>query len=73
MNFKNVTYREISQLLSSCTTYEDIDEAIAQLDGLIASLKLLRNTLEGRKALQRQKDKIKQRRGLKVVPRESNK
>jgi len=71
VNFKNMTYKEITQLISSFNTTQDIDEATHQLDDLIESLKLLRSMLEGRKALQMQKDKLKRRRGLKVVTKRS--
>lgn len=67
MNFKNITYKEITQLISNFNSTKDIDEATHQLDDLIESLKILREMLKGRKALQLQKDKLKRRRGLKVV------
>jgi regulator of replication initiation timing len=44
-----------------------MDEAARQLDELIESFKILKNMLEGSKALQMQKDKLKRRRGLKVI------
>lgn len=67
MNFKNITYKEITQLISNFNSTKDIDEATHQLDDLIESLKILREMLKGKKALQLQKDKLKRRRGLKVV------
>ena len=67
MNFKNMTYKEITQLVSSFNVTKDIDDATHQLDDLIESLKILKSMLEGRKTLQIQKDKLKRRRGLKVV------
>lgn len=67
MNFKNITYKEITQLISNFHSTKDIDEATHQLDDLIESLKILREMLKGKKALQLQKDKLKRRRGLKVV------
>ena len=67
MNLKNMSYKEITQLVSSLNSSKDIDEAMHKLDDLIESLKILRSMLEGRKALQRQKDQQKRRRGLKVV------
>ena len=70
MNIKNMTYKEITQLVSSLNTSGDIDEAIHKLDDLIESMKILRSMLEGRKALQKQKDQQKRRKGLKVVPKE---
>ncbi len=67
MNFKNMTYREITRMISTVNNTTTIDEATRQLDNLIESFKILRNMLEGRKALQMQKDKLKRRRGLKVI------
>ena len=67
MNFKNMTYKDITQLVSSLNTTVDIDEAIHQLNDLTESLKVLRNMLEGRRTLQMQKDKLKRRGSLKVV------
>ncbi len=67
MNFKGMTYKEITQLVSSLDLKKDIEEAISLLDNLIESLKILRGMLDGRKTLQMQKDKLERRRGLKVV------
>jgi hypothetical protein len=67
MNIKNMTYKEITQLVSSLNTSGDIDEAIHKLDDLMESMKILRSMLEGRKTLQMQKDQQKRRKGLKVV------
>jgi regulator of replication initiation timing len=67
MNFKNMTYREITRVISNVNNTTTIDEATRQLDNLIESFKILRNMLEGRKALQMQKEKLKRRRGLKVI------
>ncbi len=67
MNFKNMTYKEIAQLVGSLSTTGDIDEAIYQLDDLKESLQILRSMLEGRRTLQIQKDKLKRRGSLKVV------
>ena len=64
MNFKDITYKEITQLVSALNTTKDIDEAIQKLDDLVESLKILKSMLEGRKALQMQKDKMKRRKGL---------
>ena len=69
MNLKNMTYKEITQMVSSLNTSGDIDEALHKLDDLIESMKILRSMLEGRKALQKQKDQQKRRKGLKVVPK----
>jgi uncharacterized protein Yka (UPF0111/DUF47 family) len=62
-----MTYKEITQLVSSLNTSGDIDEALHKLDDLIESMKILRSMLEGRKALEKQKDQQKRRKGLKVV------
>ena len=67
MNFKNMTYREITLMISTVNTTTTMDEAARQLDELIESFKILKNMLEGSKALQMQKDKLKRRRGLKVI------
>ena len=67
MNIKNMTYKEITQLVSSLNTSGDIDEALHKLDDLMESMKILRSMLEGRKALEKQKDQQKRRKGLKVV------
>ena len=67
MNLKNMTYKEITQLVGSLNSSKDIEEAMHKLEDMIESLKILRAMLEGRKALQTQKDKQKRRRGLKVV------
>ena len=67
MNFKDITYKEITQLVSGLNTAKDIDEAIQKLDDLVESLKILKSMLEGRKALQMQKDKMERRKGLKVI------
>ena len=67
MNFKGMTYKEITQMVSSLNATKDIEEAISLLDNLIESLKILRGMLDGRKTLQMQKDKMERRKGLKVV------
>ena len=67
MNFKGMTYKEITQMVSSLNATKDIEEAISLLDNLIESLKILKGMLDGRKTLQMQKDKMERRRGLKVV------
>ena len=62
-----MTYKEITQLVSGLNTAKDIDEAIQKLGDLVESLKILKSMLEGRKALQMQKDKMERRKGLKVI------
>lgn len=71
MNIKNMTYKEITQLVSGLNTSADIDEALHKLDDLVESLKLLRSMLQGRMALQVQKDQAKRRRGLSVVKKKN--
>lgn len=71
MNFKGMTYKEITQMVSSLNATKDIEEAISLLDNLIESLKILRGMLDGRKTLQMQKDKMERRRGLKVVTKKN--
>ena len=67
-----MTYKEITQLVSTLNTSSNLDEAMNKLDDLIDSLKILRSMLEGRKALQVQKDQQKRRRGLKVVKKKKH-
>lgn len=73
MNFKSMTYKEITQLVSSLNAKKDIEEAVSLLDDLVESLKMLRGMLEGRKTLQIQKDKMERRKGLKVVAKGNKK
>ena len=47
MNLKNMTYKEITQLVSTLNTSGNLDEAMNKLDDLIDSLKILRSMLEG--------------------------
>ena len=72
MNLKNMTYKEITQLVSTLNTSGDLEEAMHKMDDLIESLKILRSMLEGRKVLQVQKDQQKRRRGLKVVKKKNS-
>jgi len=58
-------------MVSNLNTVSTINEATRQLDNLLESFKVLRDMLEGRKALQMQKDKLKKRRGLKVITKGS--
>ena len=67
VNFKNMTYKEISRMASSFNTTRAINSAIHQLNELIEALNILRNMLEGRRVLQLQKDKLNRRGRLKVV------
>ena len=68
-----MTYKEITQLVSSLNAKKDMEEAISLLDDLVESLKMLRGMLEGRKTLQIQKDKMERRKGLKVVAKGNKK
>jgi len=68
-----MTYKEITQLVSSLNAKKDIEEAVSLLDDLVESLKMLRGMLEGRKTLQIQKDKMERRKGLKVVAKGNKK
>jgi len=70
MNLKNMTIREITQMVSTLNHPEDIEEAVDKLSGLIESLKILRSMLEGRKLIQVQQNQIKRRKGLQVVKKE---
>ena len=72
MNLKNMTYKEITQLVSTLNTAGDLNEAMNKLDDLVDSLKILRSMLEGRMALQVQKDQQNRRRGLKVVQKKKH-
>ena len=72
MNLKNMTYKEITQMVSSLNTSGDIDEALHKLDDLIESMKILGSMLGGRKTLQMQKDQQKKRKGLKVVKKKNH-
>ena len=67
MNFKNMTYKEISRMASGLNTTKSINGAIHQMNELIESLTILKNMLEGRRILQLQKDRLNRRKKLKVV------
>lgn len=69
MNFKNMTIKEISQLMGAINRPGDIEEAVRELGSLIESLKILKSMLEGRKIIQEQ-DHLKRRKGLQVVKKE---
>jgi len=43
MNIKNMTYKEITQMVSSLNTSGDINDALHKLDDLIESMKILRS------------------------------
>lgn len=70
MNLKNMTIREITQLVSSFNHPGDIEEAVKELSDLIESLKIMRSMLEGRKIIQQQQEHVKKRKGLQVVKKE---
>jgi len=46
MNFKNMSIKEIAQLVSTLNQPGDIDEAIRKLSAVIESFKILRSLLE---------------------------
>jgi len=70
MNFKNMSVKEIAQLVSTLNHPGDIEEAVHKLGDLIESFKILRSMLEGRQALQLQQEKLKRRKRLQVVRKE---
>ena len=70
MNFKNMSIKEIAQLVSTLNQPGDIDEAIRKLSAVIESFKILRSLLEERRALQLEQDRLKRRKGLRVVRKE---
>lgn len=70
MNFKNLSVKEISQLVSTLNQPRDIEEAVRMLNDLIDSFKMLRAMLEGRQALQQQQENLKRRKRLQVVKKE---
>ncbi len=67
MNFKAMTFKEIAETALHLRNAKEIDRAMKELDNLTESLNLLRNMLEGMKALQIEKDKAKRRGALRVV------
>jgi regulator of replication initiation timing len=72
MNFKNMSIKEIAQLVSTLNQPGDIDEAIRKLSAVIESFKILRSMLEARKALWLEEEQLKRRKGLRVVRKESS-
>lgn len=70
MNYKNLSIKEISQLVGALNHPRDIKEAVIMLNELIDSFKMLRSMLEGRQALQLQQDQLKRRKRLQVVKKE---
>jgi hypothetical protein len=70
MNFKNLSVKEITQLVSTLNQPGDIDEAIRKLSAVIESFTILRSMLEGRKALLLEQDQLKRRKRLQVVKKE---
>jgi regulator of replication initiation timing len=70
MNFKNLSVKEISQLVSTLNHPGDIDEAIRKLSAVIESFKILRSMLEERKDLLLQQEQLQRRKGLRVVRKE---
>jgi regulator of replication initiation timing len=70
MNFKNMSIKEIAQLVSTLNQPGDIDEAIRKLSAVIESFKILRSLLEERQALRLEQERLKRRKGLRVVGKE---
>jgi len=70
MNFKNLSVKEITQMVTTLNQPGDIDEAIRKLSAVIESFKILRSMLEGRKALLLEQDQLKRRKRLQVVRKE---
>jgi regulator of replication initiation timing len=70
MNFKNMSIKEIAQLVSTLNQPGDIDEAIRKLSAVIESFKILRSLLEERQALRLEQERLKRRKGLRVVRKE---
>jgi regulator of replication initiation timing len=71
MNFKNMSIKEIAQLVSTLNQPGDIDEAIRKLSAVIESFKILRSLLEERQALRLEQERLKLRKGLRVVRKET--
>lgn len=70
MNFKNLSVKEITRMVSTLNQPGDIDEAIRKLSAVIESFTILRSMLEGRKALLLEQDQLKRRKRLQVVKKE---
>ena len=70
MNFKHMSVKEISRMVSTLNHPQDIEEAIRKLSALIDSFKILRSMLEGRMLLQLEQEQLKRRKGLRVVKNE---
>jgi regulator of replication initiation timing len=72
MNFKNMSIKEIAQLVSTLNQPGDIDEAIRKLSAVIESFKILRSLMEERQALRLEQERLKRRKGLRVVRKETS-
>jgi len=70
MNFKHMSVKEISRMVSTLNHPQDIEEAIRTLSALIDSFKILKSMLEGRMLLQREQEQLERRKGLRVVKKE---
>ena len=70
MNFKHMSVKEISRMVSTLNHPQDIEEAIRKLSALIDSFKILRSMLEGRMLLHLEQEQLKRRKGLRVVKKE---
>jgi len=70
MNFKNLSLKEITRMVTTLNQPGDIDEAIRKLSAVIESFTILRSMLEGRKALLLEQEQLKRRKRLRVVKKE---
>lgn len=70
MNFKNMSIKDIAQLVSTLNQPGDIDEAIRKLSAVIESFKILRSLLEERRAVGLEQERLKRRKCLRVVRKE---
>ncbi len=72
MNFKNMSIKDIAHLVSTLNQPGDIDEAIRKLSAVIESFKILRSLLEERRAVGLEQERLKRRKGLRVVRKETS-
>ena len=70
MNFRDISVKEITRLVSALNQPGEMDEAIRNLDAVIDSFKILRSLLEERKTLQLEQERLTRRKRLLVVRKE---
>ncbi|GEM_PF-3320097 len=70
MNFRDMSVKEITRLVSALNQPGEMDEAIRNLDAVIDSFKILRSLLEERKTLQLEQERLRRRKRLLVVRKE---